>query len=79
MESILLGVPVKEKSNEIRKSTKFDGAYILPGRKGHYFLNDNKQLENGKIAVQFVFYRGKWRQDTAWFSKSVFDTFVSQM
>lgn len=79
----------------IRKSTKFENAYIVKGfeietehsvvlykdKTRHMFLNDAKEVDN-RVQVPYVFYSRhykKWYQDIAYISCDEYRNIMSKV
>lgn len=74
MENTAKGIDIT-----VKKSPRYENAYILSNRKGHYFLKDGKFLGNGKVAVEKVFYTYKWYQDTVQFTEEEYNHLVAKI
>ena len=51
----------------MRLSHKFDTESVYHNGR-YYFPEDTETLGDGRISIQVVYYRGKWRQDTSYIS-----------
>ena len=76
IENVIFDIPIKP--NNIHKSAKFNGAYHIPGYNGQYFLHEPKS-KDGKIAIEYVYYQNKWREDTYYFEPAAYNEIMQQL